>query len=337
GITMISITDIAKKAGVSSSMVSRVLNGKRYVNPEKREQILKLIRQTGYVPNRSARSIAMERSFTIAIVIPDTFNMFQRQLFSIIERHLVSFGYHIIFFLVKWGVTSEKECLTRLMGEKLDGVIMLHEVKLPEFYKYLESIKLPVISTMCNYNKIPTIKVDDKQAAYEGMEHLIGLGHRGIAMICGNGFSFGAKRAEGYFKALSEHGIARDENRLVYVPQYTPEAGMYGMRELLLRSRDFSAVFACSDELALGAMRTLQDENYRIPQDISLIGFDDIDTSSYLFPRLTTIRQPIQEIGEQSALYLHRIINGQDSRDLEQIIPHRLIVRESTARLRSPS
>jgi LacI family transcriptional regulator len=330
---MVSITDIAKQVGVSPSMVSRVLNGKKYVNAEKKEQILKLIEETGYVPNKAARNMAMHRSFTIGIVIPDAFNIFQRQLFSIIERYLDSFGYHTLFFFVKPDEISEKECLNHVKSEKLDGIIMLHEVKSPDFYEYLAQLKLPVISTMCNYNNIPTIKIDDKQAAFEAVTHLTSLGHRKISLICGSGFSFGDRRAEGYQQALKESGIDWEDGRVVYVPQYIPESGMYGMRELLLRNRDFTAVFAASDELALGAIRTLQDEGIRVPEDVSVIGFDDIDIADYLHPRLTTIRQPIREIGEQSALGLHRHINSGSSAIQELIIPHKLIIRESTARV----
>ncbi|MDR3161711.1 MAG: LacI family transcriptional regulator [Spirochaetaceae bacterium] len=327
---MVNIIDIAKQVGVSPSTVSRVVNGKGYVKLKKREEILKIIDETGYIPNKAARNMSRGRSFAIGIVIPDTFNIFQRQLFSVIERNVDSFGYHTLFFFVKPEGVSEKACLNHMKSEKLDGVILLHELKDTLFYEYCADIKLPVISTICNHRHIPTVTIDDRQAAKEGVNHLIGLGHTKIAMICAGGFSFGNRRVEGYYEALEENGLPRDERRLVYVPQYTAESGMYGMRELLLRSRDFSAVFAASDELALGAMRSLRDEDLRIPEDVSLIGFDDIDIADYLHPRLTTIRQPIREIGEQAARYLHRVITAQQGTEAEVVLPHRLIIRDST-------
>ncbi|MDR3341383.1 MAG: LacI family transcriptional regulator [Treponema sp.] len=327
---MVSITDIAQKVGVSPSTVSRVMNGKKYVNAEKKAQILKIIAETGYVPNKAARDMVLQRSFTVGIVIPDTFNVFQRQLFSTIERQLVSFGYRSLFFFVKFDSSSEKQCLDRLKSEKLDGVIMLHEIKSPEFYAYLDNTKIPIVSTLCNDNAIPTIKIDDKQAASDGVHHLINLGHRRITMIAGCHFSFGLRRLEGYYQALDEAGIERNEKLVVDAQQYSSEAGMYAMRDLLLRSRDFSAVFAASDELAIGAMRAMLDEGLRIPEDISIVGFDDIDISNYFHPRLTTLRQPIFEIGEQSALKLHRYINGQTDAECTTVLPHKLIIREST-------
>jgi LacI family transcriptional regulator len=330
---MINISDIAKQAGVSTSMVSRVINGKSYVNAEKKEQILKLIKETGYVPSKSARNMVMQRSFTVGVVIPDGFNIFQRQLFSVIERQLDSFGYHTLFFFVKMDSLSEKKCLDRLKTEKLDGVIMLHEIKSNEFYEYTKDARIPIISTLDNYNTIPTIKLDDNQAAFDAVNHLIQLGHQKIYMISGCSYSYGAHRLVGYHRALDGAGIKRDEKRIVDVQQYSAEAGMYAMRELLLRSRDFSAVFVSSDELALGAIRVLLDEGIRIPEEISVIGFDDIDISNYVFPRLTTIRQPIIEIGEQAATYLHQFITGRNDPELNIVLPHKLIIRESTCAL----
>jgi LacI family transcriptional regulator len=327
------INDIAKQAGVSTSMVSRVINGKSYVSAEKKEQILKLIQETGYVPSKAARNMGMQRSFTVGVVIPDGFNNFQRQLFSVIERQLDSFGYHTLFFFVKMDSLSEKKCLDRLKTEKLDGVIMLHEIKSGEFYDYIKDARIPIISTLDNYNKIPTIKLDDKQAAFDAVNHLIQLGHQKIHMISGCSYSYGAHRLVGYYRALDEAGIERDKTRIVDAPQYSAEAGMYAMRELLLRSRDFSAVFISSDELALGAIRVLLDEGIRIPQDISVIGFDDIDISNYIYPRLTTVRQPITEIGEQAATYLHQFITGQNNPELNIVLPYKLIIRESTCAL----
>jgi LacI family transcriptional regulator len=327
---MFGIIDIAKQVGVSPATVSRVINGKRYANEEKKWRILQLVEETGYIPNKAAKNMVLQRSFTVGIVVPDVFNVFQRQLFSIIERHLDSFGYHTLFFFVKPDGVSEKKCLDRLKPEKLDGVIMLHEIKSKKFYEYLANANIPVVSTLCNNNNIPTVQLDDKKAAFDAVTHLINLGHRKISMISGCNFSYGLRRLEGFYEALDSAGIDRDAKKIVDVQQYTPESGMYAMRELLLRTRDFSAVFVSSDELAIGAVRALLDEGLRLPEDVSVIGFDDIDIASYFYPRLTTIRQPLLEIGAQSALILHHLITGQKDSELNIVLPHNLIIREST-------
>jgi LacI family transcriptional regulator len=337
---MVNIKDIARRAGMSPSTVSRVVNGKKHVNSEKREQILRLIEETGYVPNKAARSMVLQRSFTVGIVIPDTFNMFQRQLFSIIERYLESFGYHTLFFFVKFEDQSEEACLARLKAEQLDGVIMIHEMKNPLFYEYIVSTGLPAVTSTFNYPGLSAIHVNEEQAAREAVNHLIGLGHRRIVMISGDGFTFGRQRAEGFFQALTEADIPWDENRVVFVRHYIPEFGMYGMRELLLRSGcrsasgtcNFTALFAATDELAIGAIRVLADEGIRVPDDVSVVGFDDIDIAKYMTPRLTTISQPLTEIGAQTVLALHRHISGGGAGD-EQVLPYKLVIRESTRAL----
>jgi LacI family transcriptional regulator len=329
---MVGIKDIAKKAGMSPSTISRVINGKTNVNPEKRDRVLKLIEETGYVPNQAARNMVLQRSFTVGIVLSDTFNMFQRQLFSIIERHLAAFGYHTMFFFVAFDGSSEEACLARLKAVKLDGLIMIHEIKSPAFFEYLKNRSLPFISVTFNHPGCPSIHVDDEAAAYEAVCHLTNLGHRKIKMISTNGLSCGVERAEGFFKALEQAGVPRDEKeQLVMVRHYTAEFGTYGMRELLLRNRDFSAIFAATDELAIGAMRILKDENFRIPEDVSVVGFDDIEISNYFMPRLTTVRQPLAEIGEQAASSLHKQISGSYEGGADLTLPYRLVVRESTA------
>jgi LacI family transcriptional regulator len=329
---MISIKDIARQVGVSPSTVSRVANGKNYVNPKKRERILQAIEETGYVPNKAARAMVMKRSFTVGIVLPYTFNMFQRQLFAIVERHLESFGYHTLFFFIKFDGASEKECLARLKSEKLDGVILLQEIRDPVFYESLSRLRLPMVASTFSFPDIPSIHVDETQAAMDAVNHLIGLGHRRINMISGSDATFGKLRVEGYYKALSAAGIERDPSRVLVAPFYTAESGMYSIRELLLKNRDFSAIYAATDDLAIGVIRILIDKGLRVPEDVSVIGFDDIEIADYMIPRLTTIRQPLEDMGQQAALILHRAITGQGAARQELVLPYKLIIRESTAR-----
>jgi LacI family transcriptional regulator len=330
---MVSIKDIAREVGMSPATVSRVVNGKRYVNPQRREQILKLIEETGYVPNKAARSMVLQRSYTVGIIIPFIFNMFQRQLFSVIEKRLESFGYYTLFFFVNFNAESEDECLSRLKAEKLDGLIIIYEIKNPYFYEYLEKVKLPVvIATFC-YGSIPAIHIDDENAAYDAINHLVNLGHRKINLLSGGDFSFGRQRLEGYYRALDAAGIDRDERRTSLARQYSMEYGINAMREMLLRSRDFTALFAATDELAIGAIRALADEGIRVPEDVSVIGFDNIEISNFLTPRLTTIHQPIAEMGDETALTLHRQISGRDSVKQDRTLSYSLVVRESTARV----
>jgi LacI family transcriptional regulator len=332
-INMVSIKDIARRAGMSPSTVSRVANGKKHVNSAKRQRILQLIEETGYVPNKAARAMVLKKTSSVGLVIPDTFNIFQRQLFSIVERSLESFGYYTMFFFSKFEDTSEENCLNKIKAENLGGVIMLHEMKNPAFYEYLDRTGIPVITATFRVPGIPAIHVNEEQASTDAVNHLISLGHRDIVMISGDGFTFGRQRAEGFFQALVAADIDWEAGRVVFVRNYTAEFGMYGMRELLLRrggGQDFTAVFAATDELAIGAMRVLKDAGMRVPEDVSVVGFDDVDISDYVIPRLTTVRQPIKEMGEHTALALHRSITGSGPVQEDRILPYRLIIREST-------
>jgi LacI family transcriptional regulator len=245
---------------------------------------------------------------------------------------LESFGYHTLFFFVKFDGASEKECLTRLKSEKLDGVILLQEIRDQSFYEALSRLQLPVVASTFRFSGISSIHIDEETAAIDAVSHLTGLGHRKINMICGSDFTFGKQRVEGYYKALEAAGIERDSSRVLSARYYTAESGMYSMRELLLRNRDFSAIYAATDDLALGVIRILKDEGLRVPEDISVVGFDDIEIADYMIPRLTTIRQPLEEMGGQTARTLHRAITGNPLPNQEQILPYKLIIRESTGR-----
>ncbi|MDR1786382.1 MAG: LacI family transcriptional regulator [Spirochaetaceae bacterium] len=330
---MVNIKDIAKKAGMSPSTVSRVVNGKKYVNPEKRSRILKLIEETGYVPNKAARSMVLKRSFTVGIVIPDLFNMFQRQLISVIERHLETFGYHILIFFAALDGSGDGECLNKIKAESLDGIILLQEMKLPQVAEYLAAEKIPAVACTVSSGVIPCIHVDDERAARDAVAHLIGLGHKKIALIYAGGFSWAVKRTQGYFQALEEAGLRADRGRIAPSELFSAESGLRAAEALLSRTRDFTAVFAITDELAMGAIRGLRDAGIRVPGDVSVVGFDDIEASEYLCPRLTTIKQPIPEMGAEAAFFIHHRITRPGT-DLpgKGVVPHRLVVRESTAR-----
>jgi LacI family transcriptional regulator len=332
---MMNIKDIAKLAGVSPATVSRVINQKNYVKTEIRDKVLALVKETGYVPDSAARSMVLQRTFTVGIVIPDTFNMFQRQLFSTIEHSLEGLGYRTIFFFVKWEEDSEAKCLRRLTSEKLDGIIMIHEVSHPDFYDYLRVVGVPVV--LCTFGRdefdFPSVHVDEFAGAIAATRHLIGLGHRSIGLISGQQFSFGAQRAAGYRSALEAAGIPVDEERIIMVPSYSPEDGCAAMYELLARGKGLTALFAATDELAIGAVRALWEKGLRVPDDCSMVGFDDIDISAFLSPGLTTVRQPIVEMGQRTAELMSQRIAGEAKGLRSTVFGHELMVRESSRAL----
>lgn len=340
---MLSIKDIARLAGVSPATVSRVINEREYVKEDIRTRVLSIVKEKGYVPNHAARSMVLKRSFNVGILIPDTFNMFQRQLFSIIERHLESRGFHTLFFFVKWDTESEIACLKRIKAQKLDGLIMMHEVRYPAFYDYIADSPMPVILLTFERkeNAFVAVHVDEEGAASAATGHLVELGHRHIGIIAGAHFSFSDQRVNGCIRTLQAAGIQPDERDLVRVPSYNPEAGKIGMERLLQAGRKPTAIFAVTDELAIGAIRTLYENGLRVPEDMSVIGIDDIDISGYMAPGLSTVRQPILDMGHKTAETMSALIEEgifKDSRTPAAygqpfIFPYELVIRESTARL----
>jgi LacI family transcriptional regulator len=300
---MTSIKDIARLAGVSPSTVSRVLNERAYVRAEVRQRVLDIVKEQGYVQNHVARSMVLQRSFTIGVVIPYLFNMFQRQLFASMEFFLEQHGYKTQFFFLRWSDSSEQAFLRRLKGETLDGIIFIHELDNPLIYRYIQERGLPV--ALCTFEKqefgFPAVHIEEEASAELAVEYLIRRGHRNIGLITGEHFSFGRQREDGYKKALAAHGIPSTPELTVRVPAYNPEAGRTGMLTLIKRKHPLTAVFAVTDELAIGAIKALSESGLKVPEDVSVIGLDDIDISAFTTPGLTTVRQPIFEMGKKSA------------------------------------
>jgi DNA-binding LacI/PurR family transcriptional regulator len=233
-----------------------------------------------------------------------------------------------VFFVIKSGI-DERDCLYRVKSEQPEGIIMFCEITDPGFYEDLAVMNIPAVSTLSG-DGVYTVTIDNEQAAFEAVSHLIRLGHRNINMICKAHF-FENKYVQGYCRALSENGILFDKERIVYERQCTFEDGKHGMKNMLLKGKNFSAVFATGDEMAIGAMRVLEDERIRVPKDVSIVGFGDIETSDAVIPRLTTIQQPFDEIGEMAVVSLHKLISKTEEVYREYILPHKLIIRESTA------
>lgn len=336
---MTSIKDIARLAGVSPSTVSRVINNREYVRGEIRDKVMAIVKEKGYVQNHVARSMVLRRTFTVGIVIPDTFNMFQRQLFATIEHHLEQQGYRTMFIFVTWSAESEAACLRKLKSESLDGVIMMHEVQNPSIYKYLHEYSGPVV--LCTFGseayKFPAVHVDESAAAEAAASYLMEKGHRKVGLIAGAHFRFSAQRAEGYKRVFASYGMEAKDAWRVTVPAYSLEDGHVGMDLLLRQDASITAVFAMTDELAIGAMRRLHEAGLRVPEDVSVVGFDDIDISAYTTPALTTIRQPIPEMGEKTAALICDLIASGKSDRTPLVLSHRLIERESVAPPRDQS
>ena len=332
---MISIKDIAELAGVSISTVSRVINEKSYVREEKRKRVLEVIDETGFVPNRAARDIVLKRTSKVGIFLPETFNQFQRQLFSEIAHNLETLRYHTNFFFVSEDEKGEQNNLLKLKSERMDGVIILSEIELPAFRNHLIENNIPtVIVTFENerWKNCTSIHIDEEAAAYTVVDYLIKQGHKDIALIGGKLTSFATQRESGYKKALKNANIDYLEELTVYADAYNIAEGIIKTKELLNRNVKFSSVFAITDELAIGCIRQLKDSSFSIPRDVSVVGIDDIEISSYISPRLTTIEQPLKDMGKMAVEKIHDLISNGVVKEQNFALPFALIERESVSK-----
>lgn len=317
------IKDIAKDAGVSVATVSRVLNGTKFVSKELQEKVLSSIERQGYVADHIARSMVLKKTFTIGLIIPSISEMYHQMVFGGVESILEASGYKVLVCRVQDTLSNEQIYLDLLLQNRVDGIILMHESSNPEVYAQLKKTQVPIVLAGIDIPglQFPQVRIDDEAAAMDGTRHLLQLGHQKIALIAGSGYSVGNKRLKGYKKALDEYSLPFDET-LLEAGGYTIESGYHAMKALLARHTSLDAVFALSDEMAVGAMSAAFEHGLSIPKDLSLLGFDGITLSGYTTPRLTTISQPISEIGQKAATILITMLRGSEPVPKLTLLPY---------------
>jgi LacI family transcriptional regulator len=325
--------DVAREAGVSPSTVSRILNGTAKVSEDKRLAVLAAIAQMNFAPNQMAQGLKKGRSMTIGIVVQDISSPFFDETLRGVDDGLKGTGYASVIVSGHWNAEEEAERIRLLLARKVDGIILLSG-RMSDQSVLSFSSQRPIVSTgrALQTRSALGFKLDNEYGAYLAVHHLIELGHRGIAFISGPANNIdAAERLAGYTRALQEAGIAPDP-QLIVEGNYHESSGMLAINRLFDTHQQFTAVFAANDLSAYGARLALYRKGIRVPDDISLVGFDDLPGSSYTTPPLTTIRQPLYDIGRIATHALLRIINGQPPEG--EVPPLELIVRETTRRVR---
>lgn len=332
----ITIEDIARHAGVSPSTVSRVLNGSKRVADGKRALVLAAIEQHHYHPNALARGLVRGRSMMVGVLVQDIISPFFAQMVSGVEQGLNHAAYHPMLTTTHWREESEEDearSLQLLLERRVDGVIVLAG-RIPDEHLRAFAAQIPMVIVA---RRVPGLEsqclyIDNQEGAYRATRYLLGLGHARIAHITGPADHPDAlDRLVGYQRALVEAGITPDP-RLIVAGQFTEGGGLSSIEELLRRGERFTAIFAANDQTAYGVMLGLFNHGYRIPADISLVGFDDLLLSAYTLPPLTTIRQPALELGQAAAVGLLRLLD-----DEEPLLPHfptDLVIRKSAMHVR---
>ncbi|OGP90789.1 MAG: hypothetical protein A2156_11030 [Deltaproteobacteria bacterium RBG_16_48_10] len=330
---MPTIKDVAKQVGVSTATVSHVINNTRFVSAELKQRVLKAIRDLGYHPNAIARSLVKRKTHTIGILISDILNPFYTAIVRRIEDVTYKSGYSVM--LCNTDEDPEKEILyiQMLLEKRIDGLIISTAFQdgTHPLLSQLKAISLVTIVRRIKGVASDAIFGDNMGGAYQAIDHLIRLGHRKIGIVSGpTGLSSGAERLEGYKKALEDHRTPI-EDQWVKIGDFKRESGYSLTKEMFQRDPLPTALFVVNNQMAIGALQALNELKIRIPKDISLISFDDMEWYSFLDPPLTTVEHSPYLIGKTAGeMVLQRISNKRKS-PKKVVLPSHLIIRASTA------
>ncbi len=330
--TVVKLDDVAHAAGVSPSTVSRVLNGTAVVSEAKKKSIDEAIARLGFVPNPVARGLAGGRTLSIGVITQAIDSPFYGIALRGIQDQLDPAGYSALFVNGNWNAEAEARCIEVLRARRVDGIIVLTG-RLPDQALKACARTVPVVVTGRTL-KAPglfSLNFDNFEGGRLATQHLIALGHRDIAFITGDpDHSDAIERQRGYRAALEAAGIPYDP-ALVVPGAYQEVSGLLAVARLLDSQRKFTAIFAANDQMACGVTLGLQRRGLRVPEDVSLVGFDDLPTSVYAIPPLTTVHQPAYELGQLAASAMLQLLAG--TKPTAQIPPPRVIARESGRRL----
>jgi LacI family transcriptional regulator len=328
----VNLKRIAQIANVDHSTVSRALRGSPVVKPATRERILEIARTYHYVPNQIARSLKTKRTRIVGLIVSDIKNPFFTEIISATEAYLATNGYNIILCNTNYSVPKEKEFLEILFSRSVDGII-LSPTSLKHLHtEFFDRYRIPsvLLDVKCRNLATNSVYVDQEVGAFTAIRYLVEKGHKRIAFLAGpQTLSSSQQAIKGYLKAHRRAGIPSDEDLIYRIPQ-DYEAAYTATRKLLEKDRKVTAIFALSDFLCIGVYRALREANLRIPDDIAVIGYDDLSLMRFLRPALTTVRQPNSEIGNKAAeIVLNNIEDRSCWKPQTVVLKPELIIRES--------
>jgi LacI family transcriptional regulator len=331
---VVTLEFIAREAGVSPSTVSRILNGTAKVSEAKRLAVEQAITRFNFQPNALARGLALGQTLLIGVLTQHIESPFYGEALRGIEDMLAPTPYIPLFVSGHWNLRDEVARMSLLQGRRVDGVIVLTgRLSDQQLIDYAQRMPIVITGRQLQAPNLYSLSLDHRSGACAATRHLIESGHTRIAYLSGPAEMPDAQqRLLGYKQALEEAGLPFDP-QLVAQSDFQASGGVLATNQLINARLNFSAIFAANDQMAYGARIALYRLNIRVPEDMSLIGFDDLPSSSYAMPPLTTIRQPVYEIGQLAAQAMLKLIN-KESVDL-QLPALELVVRESTRRLRN--
>jgi DNA-binding LacI/PurR family transcriptional regulator len=330
-----SIKDIARLADVSHSTVSRALQGSPLVNTKTAEKIQRIARESGYRASAVARGLVTRKTRTIGIVVTSIADPFVAEVVSGIEQSANDNGYSIFLADSNADPDRETNVVRSLAERRVDGIIVTASRVGALYVPMLSEMMVPIVLVNNQHpgSFVHSIMIENAAASREATRHLIKLGHRRIAYLGDQfGYQSDTERCAGYREALRQAGLAYQEQLVVH-GDGKPEAAIAAMENLLTLPEPPTAVFCYNDMSAIGALRAIRLRGLRVPEDISLVGFDDLFVACYTHPRLTTVRQPMRRMGLLAMESLLKLMTGHDSANIIKV-PAELIVRESTGPMR---
>ena len=338
----LNLKDIAKKAGVGLGTASRALNNDPHIREETRLRVLSAMEELNYRPNSIARSLKTRSTKTIGIVIPYISNLFIAKIMEGMDDAIRDAAYDFLLFNTDNNKSRFEKTLHLLQEKKVEGVILLGETIDLELKDKLKNLNIPVvlISTYdankdeARYPYIVNVGIDNESAAFEATDYLCRLGHRRISMLVTDENDYNAilPRMNGFYRALEKNGIAADKKWKQF-GGLDLKSGYVNMSALLQmeESRQPTAVFAFSDMAALGAYRAITERGKKVPDDISVMGFDGIELAEYIDPPLTTLSQPQYEMGAAAMSCMLKLLNNEKIEQSNIVLDHALIIRKSCA------
>ncbi len=327
-----SIKDVAKEAGVSIATVSRVLNEIDVVNDETKKKVQDAIKKLGYRPNIVARSLKTQRTKTIGILIPDISSQFYPEVVRGAEDVANIYDYNVILCNSDLDEDKEKEYLRVLKEKMVDGILYMSSALKPEITELISELNLKtvLVESTDPEGTYPSVSIDNVKAAYEATNYLIKKGNKDIAFIgvkedAGNAW---AERYKGFQKAMEENGFTINKD-MVYFGSLKSEVGYKGIVKILKAVDSIDAVFCASDQVAMGAINALRAHQLSVPQDVDVMGFNNIDLASVYYPNLTTVGLPIYDMGSIAMRMLIKLINNKTLEQGRYILDHEIIERDS--------
>lgn len=319
---------VAEASGVSPSTVSRILNGTAVVSDEKRAAIDRAIQQLGFVPNPMARGLAGGRTSSIGVLTQAIDSPFYGAALRGIEEELSDAGYSPLFVSGRWETDAEQRGIDVLLSRKVDGIIVLTGRLSDETLRNLaKSVPVVVTGRQLEAPNLFALDFDHFDGARQATNHLLGLGHRDIAFICGDpAHDDAAERLRGYRAALAAAGVPFNP-KLVLPGNYHEESGLAAALQLIDSGEPFTAIFAANDQMAFGAALALYQRHLRVPDDVSLVGIDDVPAASHAIPPLSTMHQGTHELGRLAATALLQLLDG--AKPDVTLPPPRLVQRGS--------